>query len=194
MMNRVSAATFGNKASVAILTGLLLIANHASAKDRQAKIDHAAHVVAHIPMDGLSSIDMTIQKKADNKYYLYVQHGADQGISVIDIAKPGEPKLLGVNAWPDPAMSGHMNIAGGLALIAETEVPPVRRKPSTEELTVWDMSNPTLPRVVEKFSGVVKWLQDERSFIYVLNKDGLWVVSEPTMAQPVQQSDSYAGG
>jgi hypothetical protein len=28
------------------------------------------------------------------------------------------------------------------------------------------------PRALQKFSGVVKWLQDERHFIYALNGDG----------------------
>ncbi len=193
-MNRLPGTTAVSKAAMAFLTGLLLIASHASAKDHNPKTDNTAHVVAHIPMDGLSAVDMTIQRKADNKYYLYVQHGADQGISVIDIAKPAQAKLLGVNAWPDPAMSARMNVAGGLALISEGEGPSARSKASTSDLVLWDMSNPTSPRVVQRFTGVVKWLEDERSFIYVLNNDGLWVISEPATAQPAQEPDTYAGG
>jgi len=40
---------------------------------------------------------------------------------------------------------------------------------------------------------VVKWLQDERNFIYVLNGDGLWVVSKPADRQPEQTESSYSG-
>jgi len=40
---------------------------------------------------------------------------------------------------------------------------------------------------------VVKWLQDERNFIYVLNGDGLWVVSKPADRQPEQMESSYSG-
>lgn len=191
-MNRLSSTIAASKAAMALLTGLLLIASHASAKDHNPKPDNTARVVAHIPMDGLSAVDMTLQRKADNKYYLYVQHPANQGISVIDVAKPTQPKLLGVNAWPDPGTSSRMNVAGGLALINETAA-PTTRKASTDDLVLWDMSNPTSPRVVQKFSGVVRWLEDERSFIYVLNNDGLWVISEP-IAQPTQEADTYAGG
>lgn len=32
---------------------------------------------------------------------------------------------------------------------------------------------------MQKFSGVVRWLQGEGNFIYVLNGDGMWVVSQP---------------
>jgi len=191
-MNRLPGMIADGRAAMAILTGLLLIASQASAKDHNPKTENVARVVAHIPMDGLSAFDMTLQKKANNKYYLYVQHAADQGISVIDVAKPTQPKLLGVNAWPDPSTSSRMNVAGGLALINETAVPAMR-KASTDDLVLWDMSNPTSPRVVQKFSGVVKWLEDERSFIYVLNNDGLWVISEP-ITQPAQEPDTYAGG
>jgi hypothetical protein len=136
---------------------------------------------------------MAMQKKANDKYYLYVQHSRDQGISIIDISKPAQPKAIGAIPWPDPAVSSRMNLTGDLAIIAESEVIPMHNITSNDDLVLWDLSNPATPRVVQKFSGVVKWLQDERNFIYVLNGDGLWVVSKPVDRQPEQtgSSDSY---
>jgi len=136
---------------------------------------------------------MAMQKKANDKYYLYVQHSRDQGISIIDISKPAQPKAIGVIPWPDPAVSSRMNLTGDLAIIAESEVIPMHNITSNDDLVLWDLSNPATPRVVQSFSGVVKWLQDERNFIYVLNGDGLWVVSKPADRQPEQtgSSDSY---
>lgn len=191
-MNGLSRSFACSKAALALFTALFLVASGASAKDRKVKPDNQAEVVAHIPFNGLSAVDMTLQKKADNKYYLYVQNMGNQGVSVIDIAKPAQAKVIGVNPWPDPAMSNRMNVAGGMAIIAENDF-PTRAKASTNDLVFWDMSNPTSPRVVQKFSGVIKWLEDERRFIYVLNSDGLWVVSEPMVAQP-DQADSYNSG
>jgi len=40
---------------------------------------------------------------------------------------------------------------------------------------------------------VVRWLQDDRNFIYVLNGDGLWVISEPTERQPEAESSGSYG-
>ena len=163
-----------NSAALAILTTLLLVSGGASAKDHKLKTsDNQADVVAHISFTGLSAVDMAIQKKVNDKYYLYVQHSKDQGISIIDISKPAQPKAVGVIPWPDPALSSRMNLTGDLAIIAESEA----------------------PRVVQKFSGVVKWLQDERNFTYVLNGDGLWVVSEPAdrQAEQTAASNSYGG-
>ena len=182
---------------MALLATVLLVSGGASAKDHKAKgSDNQARVVAHISFTGLSAIDMAMQNKGNDKVYLYVQHSQFQGISIIDISKPTVPKALGVIPWPDPAVSSKMNVTGDLAIIAETGVPPMRSGTSSDSLVLWDLSNPAAPRVVQKFSGVVKWLQDDRNFIYVLNDEGLWVVSKPADRQPAQteSSSNYGAG
>lgn len=184
-----------NATAFAILTTLLLISTAASAKTHKNKTsDTQSSVVAHISFGELSAVDMAMQKKTDDKYYLYVQHSKEQGISIIDISKPSQPKSLGVIPWPDTAVSGRMALTGNLALIAESGIPR-RSNSSNDDLVLWDLSNPAAPRVVQKFSRVVKWLQDGRDFIYVLNDDGLWVISKPTDRRPgkTDPSDSYGG-
>jgi hypothetical protein len=177
--------------ALALLTILLLVSGGALAKDHKLKgSDNQAHVVAHISFSGLSPVDMAMQKKVNDQYYLYVQHAKDQGISIIDISKPAQAKTVGVIPWPDPALSGRMNVTGDLAIIAETGILPMRSNTSNDDLVLWDLSNPAAPRVVQKFSAVVKWLQDERNFIYVLNGEGLWVVSKPANRQPEQTESS----
>jgi len=200
MMNRIRSrfVKFSSTALallVTLLTTLLLISAAALAKDHKLKgADNQAHVVAHISFAGLSAVDMAMQKKVNDKYYIYVQHAKDHGISIIDISKPAQPKAVGVIPWPDPALSGRMNMTGDLAIIAESGVLPTPSGTSIDDLVFWDLSNPTAPRLVRKFSGVVKWLQDERNFIYVLNGDGLWVVSKPADHQPEQSESSNGYG
>jgi hypothetical protein len=195
-VDRISSSLAGNSMTLALLATLLVISTGVSAKDHKPKgSNNQAHVVAHLSFTGLSPVDMAIQRKPDDKYYLYVQHAKDQGISIIDITKPAQPKAVGLAPWPDPSQSSRMNVTGDLAIIAENAIPIMRNTSSEDDLVFWDLSKPASPRVVEKFSGVVKWLQDERNFIYVLNGDGLWVVSKPVERQPEQsdQSDSYGG-
>jgi hypothetical protein len=185
-----------NAAALAILASVLLGSGAASAKDRKPRASgNQAHVVAHIPFTGLSAVDMAMQKKGSDKYYLYVQHSKGEGISIVDISKPAQPRAVGVIPWSDAAVSGRMSLSGDLAVIAESEVLPVRGGRSDHDLVVWDLSNPASPRVVQKFSGVVKWLQDERDFIYVLTSEGLWVVSEPadSQAKQTELTSSYGG-
>jgi len=170
---------------VALLTTVLVSFGSALAKEHKVKTsENEAHVVAHISFSGLSAVDMAMQRKVNDKYYLYVLHSKDQGISIVDITKPGQAKAVGVIPWPDATVSSRMNVTGDLAILAESEILPMRGSTSNDDLVLWDLSNPAAPRVVQKFTGVVKWLQDERNFIYVLNRDGLWVVSEPADRQP----------
>src|SRR6201981_3561866 len=183
-----------NSAALAVLTTVFLVSGGASAKNHKIKTsDNQADVVAHISFPGLSPVDMAMQKKVNDKYYLYVQHSKDEGISIIDISKPAQPKTVGVIPWPDPAVSSRMNVTGDLAIIAGTGDRPMHGGSSNEDLVLWDLSNTDAPRVVQKFSGVVKWLQDERNFIYVLNGDGLWGVSEPPDHNPEKKKSPYCG-
>ena len=179
---------------VALLTTVLLLPlGNASAKDRKVKQSaNEAHIVAQISFSGLSAVDMAMHR-ANDKYYLYVQHSKDEGVSIIDISKPAQAKTLGVIAWPDPAVSSRMVVTSDLAIISESETLPLPGGHSSDHLVLWDLSNPAAPPIVQRFTGVVKWLQDERNFIYVLNNDGLWVVSEPADRQPEQTGSSTYG-
>ena len=183
--------------TVALLAMVLVVTvSAASAKEHRLKGTGAgSQVIAHISFSGLSNVDMTMQKKVNDKYYLYVQHSKDQGISIIDVSNPAQPKAAGVIPWPDPAVSSRMNLAGDLAIISESEVLQMHSIRSNDDLVLLDLSNPAAPHVVQKFSGVVKWLQDERNFIYVLNGEGLWVVSKPADRQPEQSepANNYGG-
>src|ERR1700739_2632020 len=108
-----------NSTAMALLATVLLVSSGASAKDHKAKgSDTQARVVAHISFTGLSLVDMAMQKKVNDKYYLYVQHSKDQGISIIDITKPAQPKAVGVIPWPDPSLSNRLNVTGDLAIIS----------------------------------------------------------------------------
>jgi hypothetical protein len=196
MMNKIRASKFVEFSSSILATltiALVVTVSSASAKGHKPNGSVAAsQVVAHISFSGLSAVDMAMQKKVNDKYYLYVQHSKDQGISIIDISNPAQPKAVGIIPWPDPAVSSRMNLTGDLAIIAESEVLPTRNS-SNDDLVLWDLSDPAVPRVVQKFSGVVKWLQDERNFIYVLNGEGLWVVSKPAdrQAEQTESSNGY---
>ena len=107
-----------NLAVSALLTIVLLISDGAWAKDRKLKgSDNQANEVAHISLAGLSAVDMAMQSKGDDKVYLYLQHSQFQGISIIDISKPAEPKALGIIPSPDPAMSRRVNVAGNRSLL-----------------------------------------------------------------------------
>ena len=189
-MNKIRASKF-----IGLLTIMLAVTiNNASAKEHKTDgSGKESRVIAHIPFSGLSAVDMAMQRRVNDKYYVYVQHAKNQGISIIDVSNPAQPKSLGVTPWPDPAVSSQMNVTGDLAIVVQSGFVPVRGTPN-DDLVLWDLSNPSAPRIVQKFSGVVKWLRDERNFIYVLNGDGLWVVSNTDRdSEQTNSSTSYGG-
>jgi len=72
-----------NSTALVLLATVLLVLGRASAKDHKAKeSENQARVVAHISFTGRSVIDMAMQKKGNDKVYLYVQHLQFQGISI----------------------------------------------------------------------------------------------------------------
>jgi hypothetical protein len=180
--------------ALAIAATILVTASVASAKEHKDKVsENSAHVVAHLAFNGAPVVGMAIQKRDDDTYYLYVEHSRERGISIVDVGKPEQPKVIAVKPWPNPALSNRMSLTGGLAIIDETKVGAAEGTSSSNELVLWDMSNPAAPKEVQKFTGVVKWLEDERNFIYVLNGDGLWVISEPTDRQAEEAASSNYG-
>jgi hypothetical protein len=173
---------------------LVVTLGSAAAKEHKPKASVAAsQVVAHIAFSGLSIVDMAMHEQVGKKRYLYVQHSRDEGISVVDVTEPSKPKVVRVIPWPDPAVSSHMNVTGNLALITEREVLPANADTSKDDLVLWDLGNPAAPQVVKKFSGVVRFLQDSHNFVYVLNSEGLWVISTPDHQTEQAESTPYGG-
>jgi hypothetical protein len=185
---RFKSITLALVAIVLVVTG-----SSASAKTRKPKKSgKESLVVAHIPFGELSVVDMVMHGQGDAKRYLYVQHEGEEGVTVIDISDPGKTKVVRTIPWPNPQVSNRMNVAGDLAIITETEVRP-RPSASTQDVVLWDLSDPATPRELQRFAGVVKVLEDDRNFLYVLNTEGLWVISKPDQAPQQDSSSSYGG-
>src|SRR5580704_18074247 len=140
MMNKIRTSRSAelSASTVALLTIVLVMTvSGASAKEHKLKGTGAgSQVIAHISFSGLADVDMTMQKKVNDKYYLYVQHSKDQGISIVDVSNPAQPKAVGVIPWPDSAASSRMNLAGDLAIIAKNSVLPMHRSTSEDDLVL----------------------------------------------------------
>jgi hypothetical protein len=153
---------------------------HAWAKQRKPNPSHNVMVVAHVPFDGKSSTDMAIQTQSNGERYLYVEHSPEQGVTILNIAKPSEPKLVGSIAWPDAAITHMRDVTGEAVLLAKADANSSSNQPASDPLVLWDASQPNSPKVVQRFENVSKALSDDRGYVYVLNAEGLWVVSTPT--------------
>ena len=152
----------------AILTTFLPVAQ---AKDRKPHAAAAIKIVGTLSFDNKAATDMMIQQK-NGKSYLYVQLANAQEVVVVDINKPDRLKIISTIPL---AEATRLNISGNAAVMTVGSGNP----PATKgELALWDISEPQSPRLVQRFTGVVRVLQDDRHYTYVLNQDGLWVVSD----------------
>src|SRR5580704_10127723 len=140
MMNKIRTRKFIEPSvSTVALLGIVLVVTVSGALAKEHKLKGTgpgSQVVAHISFSGLSDVDMTMQRKVNDKYYLYVQHSKDQGISIVDVSNPAQPKAVGVIPWPDSAVSSRMNLTGDLAIIAKNSVLPMHRSTSEDDLVL----------------------------------------------------------
>jgi hypothetical protein len=169
---------------------MFLVMPYASARQHNPDPSRAVRVVAHVSFDGESSTDMAIQTKADGHRYLYVEHSPEQGVSILDLASPSEPTLVGSVAWPNAATTHIRDVAAEAVLLTEAENNAAATQPASQPsdpFVLWDTSQINSPKVVQRFANVSRVLADDRGYLYILNADGLWVISTPTAYQ-YQQS------
>ena len=53
-----------------------------------------------------------------------------------------------------------------------------------QELSLWDISQAQKPRLVREFHGVQRMIEDQRGYIYVLDRDGLSIVQSKQKKSP----------
>ena len=155
----------------------------AQARDKKPHTSAAVKVVANMSFDNKPPADMLIQR-IKGKPYLFVQLANAQGVVVVDISKPDKLKIVSSLSGP-----GEVNIAGNAATVTAVVDQAGSSSAANGELILWDISEPGNPREVQRFSGVVRVLHD-RNYTYVLNQDGLWVVSDK-QSQPADDDNNW---
>lgn len=165
-------------AVAAFLAFFAVITPGASAKHRAAKsAPQPASVIAHLPLPGAAVSQLDLQQHG-NKQYLYVERASKEGFAIVDVTKPDQPNVIKREAWPNQASAGKLQMVGArLALAEAPDSSAAETIPSTETLTVLDLSDPANPRTILTFSGVTSTLADDaRSLVYITNSEGLWIL------------------
>jgi hypothetical protein len=162
----------------------------AHAKDRKAHTSAAIKVIANMTFDNKPVADMLIHE-VNGKPYLYVQLANAQGTVVVDISKPNKLKVVSSMSGPESAEASGLSINGNAAMMTAVSTSQPKDK---GELVLWDISDPSSPRVVQRFSDVVRVLRDERDYTYVLNQEGLWVVSDKQKQEQPTDDGSWLMG
>ncbi len=148
----------------------------AQAKDHKATSSSAAiKIVTSMAFDENKPTDMSIQQ-AGGKSYLYIQLANDAGVAVVDVTKPDKPKV--VSSMSSFKGASHFQVSGNAATISAEQSDILAKSANPHELLLWDVSDPKNPRMVQRFNDVLRVLQDDRHYTYILNQDRLWVVKD----------------
>lgn len=168
----------------ALALGSLFLTTRAGASAGDSHQSYSlARVIAHLPLSSGGARQMFLRQEG-RTLYLYVQQPSRQGFTVINVTKPGQPKV--VRRLP---LETRTIMGSGLVV---TETPDLskpsdapdnaegaRAKDTVPELVhVLNISDLAHPQTVPTLDGVSSTLQDPaRDLIYVVNGEGVWILS-----------------
>lgn len=189
VLNQCKARSGSNIFAVLLLVCAAL--TPALAKDARPQTSTAVKVVGAMTFEDKSPTDMKIQE-VNHKQYLFVQFAEQQTIAVVDISRPRKLKIVSSMTFANTP--GKLIINGNVAVVtasAEQGTQPAGKS----ELAFWDISNPANPRMVQRFDNVVRVLQDDRGYSYILNGNKLSVVYEKqwTSTDAAFEASLYGG-
>jgi hypothetical protein len=137
-------------------------------------------VIAHVVLPEGPVTRMLLVEK-NGKQYLYVGLASPAALSVIEVSKPAQARIIEGAAGPGGTPTGDLRLVGNtLALLATSQPGTVRAESSDrapQSVTILNVDDPSKPQELRSFSGVTSLLTDEaRGLIYVANNEGLWIV------------------
>jgi len=150
------------------LMALLLIAVAVAmpATSWSKKHDEAdARLVGHLRFESKILVDMVLTTGGGRRY-LYVLHSQDEGVSIIDVTSPSQPKLLGTTFWPEGAELGGLTFMGDYAVGDDTSVSRAHSRLSEA-------------KVVTSLAHVKRAIFNE-GLVYVLTDTEVWIVGVPS--------------
>ena len=153
-------------------------------------------VVGHLPLENMHVNQMFVQQRG-SKVYLFLHRPTKQAYAVVDVTKPGSPVLVSRDTLKESSATQIEAPAPGsaFAIAVTPENGPENQAPAStplpsETVQFVDMSNPKSAKTVKIFKGVTSIYPDDgRKLVYLVNGDGLWIVSH-TMTHPLPLCNS----
>jgi len=179
----------------------LLLAGTAPARS-VGQTEERIKVVGHLPLPNMHVNQMFVQQRG-NKHFLFLHRPNRQAFALVDVTKPDKPQLI-ESATLEHTQDADLpsSRAESTLAVAVTPEDEAGRNSSSdaprnvvlhkETVRLMDLSDPKHPRTLKTFSGVTSMLPDDaRHLFYLVNSDGLWVIShKETQSIPYCSSTS----
>jgi hypothetical protein len=186
---------FRSRFTLHALLGGLVLPVAAQAKDKKSKAaakdpQDSIEVVGHIAAAG-APVTRFLTTQHYSGYYLYAEHQAGQGITMIDVTQANRPRVLAeMGAAPADSGGSLAVVAGTAALVTSTPNTSATAGPQT--IRIMDFSDPQHPRVTREFAGVTASSRDDRrGLIFIANSEGIWVLQQ-RLAEDPEVEKAYA--
>ena len=177
---------------ISLFAALLLVPANAAAQSRSGTAEEHVKVVAHMELPGMHVNGMFVQHR-DDRDYLYLHRPTRKAFAVVDVTKAQKPVLVERETLSEPvhtrvevsavepllaiAVGPEDNAAGRPSKTNSANDPSSTVLP-TETVRLLDLSDPQHPKTLKTFTGVTSFLPDDaRRLIYIVNQEGLWIVS-----------------
>jgi hypothetical protein len=171
-----------------LLVGLGVLASSLSAKKNHKKVQpepeqDQIQVAAHIPIaDGPGTRFFTTAHYS--QYYLYIEHGAGQGVTLIDVTDPSKPHVIAEIGNAGQGSGALLAVTGTAVLTTDAPSSAPTAQP-VQTIRIFNCSDPLHPKVVQEFRNVTNITQDERRGLFFLaNDDGVWILRQHYATDP----------
>jgi hypothetical protein len=173
---------------VGLLGSILALAPTAGAQSSASASPVQVNVAGHVELPGMRVKQMFLQQRGD-KSYLFLRRADKNAFALVDVTNPSKPVLVQRHDLEEPA-GGSVDLpaqgsALAIALIptsasgsGASATPAAASALPTETVRLLDTSDPRHPKTIKTFKGVTSITTDDgRRLVFLVNNDGLWVVS-----------------
>jgi hypothetical protein len=191
--NTIKQKTRRSKARLFAMFALMLSATLPSAwaKDNK-RAEQDVRVVGKLSFEGNSPSDMVLHE-TDGKSYLYVRLNGHGGVVVVDVTRPDKLKIVSALPSSSKAPTKRLELEKDVAIVGGGTGDTSHGEYRNDHLTLWDISNPGAPRILQEFLGVKRIIEDARGYVYILDEQGLSAVSDSTKRPDTDQNYNLMG-
>jgi hypothetical protein len=157
-------------------------------KERKAIPGDNIEVIGHLALPNVSVTSLRTSEH-QRRNFLQVQDTKHRTLMLVDVTDAAHPAIAKQFHLPTELADSTLAVlVGDVALVTDTQSPELRMSSAT----VVDFVDPDHPATVRKFNNVSAFRTDEeRGLIYLVDKDGLWILREKAAPEDKELEKEY---
>jgi hypothetical protein len=172
-------------ATAALLISVISLSispGYAKSKEKKERKEQAQtkavgiYLIGHLPLPE-TTVSGIAAASDPSRQLLQLTDSVHGTLTVVDVAQPARPKLLGQSKLPRELAHANVQIRmGDSALLTVSQAEPAGHA-DPQSLTLVSFADPSNPKTLQTFEGVTAvWSDRERELVYLSNADGLWIL------------------